>query len=170
MLFELHNELREYLYQDESILWAGKPKSGFFFRQIDIFLIPFSIFWCGFITFWMYSAYTTGAPFVFLLFGIPFVLIGLFLLFGRFFYDVKQRKNTIYGLTEKRIIIKSTLFSNKIQSINLQTLSNIQYSEKLDGSGSITIQQGSINKQLKLDSIPDVKKVYNKIIEQQRDK
>ena len=170
MLFKVHNELREYLNKNESLLWAGKPKSGFFFRQIDTFLIPFSLFWCGFITFWIYSAYTTDAPFVFLLFGIPFALIGLFLLFGRFFYDIKQRKNTIYGLTEKRIIIKSTLFSKKIQSIYLQRLSNIQYIEKPDGSGSITMEEASINKQLKLDSIPNVKKVYNKIIEQQLDR
>ncbi len=168
MLFEIHNELRENLNDNESLLWAGKPKSGFFFRQIDIFLIPFSILWSGFIIFWLYSAYTSGAPLVFLLFGIPFALIGVYLLFGRFFYDAKQRKNIIYGLTEKRIIIKSTLFSKKIQIINLQTLSNIQYIEKSDGSGSITMQVNNLNNHLKLDSINDVRRIYNKIREQQR--
>lgn len=174
MLFELQNELREYLKQDESILWVGKPKTGIIFRQIDIFLIPFSILWSGFVTFWIYITYTSGAPIFFVFFSIPFVLAGIFLLFGRFFYDVKQRENTIYGLTEKRIIIKYGIYSRKIQSIALETLPGIQYSEKQDGSGTILLgkawtRQSRIIKNYKLDLIPDVKKVFNKITEQQRD-
>ncbi len=174
MLFELQNELREHLNQDESILWAGRPKTGIIFRQIDIFLIPFSILWSGFVTFWIYITYTSGAPLFFIFFSVPFVLVGLFLLFGRFFYDVKQRENTIYGLTEKRIIIKSGIYSRKIQSIALETLPDIQYREKQDGSGTILlgkswIRQSRIIKNYKLDLIPDVKKVFNKITEQQRD-
>lgn len=73
------------------------------------------------------------------MFGIPFVIIGLIFVFGRFIIESKQRANTIYGLTQNRIIIRSGIFSQNIQSINIKTLSDIELSEKNDGSGTISI-------------------------------
>ncbi len=107
-------------------------------------------------------------------------------IFGRFIIDAKQRENTYYGLTEDRILIKSGVYKKTFQSLAIKTLSDLEYSEKIDGSGTITI--GPKNPMMwgndlwgngmnwwpgtkvipSLDSIPDVKKVYKKIIEIQR--
>ncbi len=137
MLFSESTELSAFLNKDERLIWTGRPKSGIIFRKSDIFIIPFSLFWCGFAIFWVIMASATGGAFG--LFGIPFVLIGLFLVFGRFLIDMKQRRNTFYGITENRIIIKSGIFSRTINSYNLRTLTNLEFTEKSEGSGTILL-------------------------------
>ncbi len=131
MIENLHSELIEHLDHDETLLWTGKPKQGISFKSSDFFIIPFSIIWGGFAIFWEYSVITTDAPFFFKLWGIPFVLVGLYMIFGRFFYDSVSRKNTTYGITKDRIIIKSGVFKKSIKSLNIKTLSDITLNEKL---------------------------------------
>jgi len=182
MIRSYQSELREHLGRDENLLWSEKPKSGIVFRIADIFMIPFSILWCGFAIFWVIMAYQGGG--IFALFGVPFVIIGLIFVFGRFIIDSKQRENTVYGLTENRILIKSGVFSKNIKSLNIKTLSDIELSEKGDGTGTISIGPknpfmvwGSgmnwwpgmkMNPQLEM--IPNARKVYNQIIEIQNKK
>jgi hypothetical protein len=182
MIVNIQSELREHLDRDENLLWTGKPKSGIAFRTADIFMIPFSILWCGFAILWMMLASQAGG--LFFLFGVPFVIIGLIFVFGRFIIDAKQRENTVYGLTENRILIKSGVISKHIKSLNIRTLSDIELSEKGDGTGTISIGPknpfmiwGSgmswwpgmkMNPQLEM--IPNAKKVYNQIIEIQNRK
>ena len=137
--YEIENELRPDLSSDEKLIWTGKPKTGIVFRSSDVFLIPFSLFWAGFAVFWETSVLATDAPFFFKLWGIPFVLVGLYITVGRFFLDAKKRANTIYGITNDRIIIKTGLFSREIKSLNIRTLSDITINQKADNSGTITL-------------------------------
>ncbi|HEY6503577.1 MAG TPA: hypothetical protein VIZ28_06325 [Chitinophagaceae bacterium] len=182
MDFNITTELQQHLDTNEKLIWAGQPKKGVVFRTADIFLIPFSLLWCGFAVFWVIMA--SKGSILFAMFGIPFVVIGLIFVFGRFIIDAKQRGSTYYGLTEDRIIIKSGLFKKTIKSLNIRTLSDIEYNEKSDGSGTINI--GPRNPFMRwshgmnwwpgmqftpaLDMIQDVKKVYSKIIEIQKSK
>lgn len=136
--YDIQEDLYDHLDTGEKLLWTGKPKTGVVFRKMDIFMIPFSILWCGFAIFWFVTALTMGAPFFFALFGVPFILIGLMMVFGRFIVDAKQRENTVYAITDNRVIIKSGIFSKKVQSLNIKTLSNVEMSEKVDGWGTIT--------------------------------
>jgi hypothetical protein len=90
------------------------------------------------------------------LWGIPFVLIGLYLIFGRFLVDASQRDNTYYGVTDRRAIIVTGLFDRslsfgvatliasvaglsrrKVKSLDLRTLTDISMTERSDGSGTI---------------------------------
>ncbi len=180
MLNDAVTELKEYLEPNEHLLWTGQPKKGIMFRVYDIFMIPFSILWCGFAIFWVIMA--AQASFIFSLFGIPFVAVGLVFVFGRFIIDARQRDNTYYGLTPERIIIKSGINNKKINSLNLKSLSEIEYSEKADGSGTINI--GPKNPMMAMSSgmnwwpgmksppalemIPEVRKVYNQIVSLQK--
>ena len=41
-------ELRTLLDTNEKLVWSGYPRKGLIFRTADIFLIPFSLLWCGF--------------------------------------------------------------------------------------------------------------------------
>jgi hypothetical protein len=184
MDFNLTTELQEHLDTNEKLIWTGQPKKGIVFRTADIFLIPFSLLWCGFAIFWFTTAISSGAPFFFAMFGIPFVVIGLIFVFGRFIIDAKQRENTFYGLTDDRIIIKSGVYKKTIKSLNIRTLSDIEYDEKNDGSGTINI--GPKNPMMiwgngmnwwpgikaipSLDLIQDVRQVYKKITEIQKAK
>ena len=85
MYTNLSSELREHLDPRESLLWTGQPKGGIVIRAGDAFMIPFSLMWAGFAFFWEFSVIQSGAPFFFKLWGIPFVLIGLYIVIGRFF-------------------------------------------------------------------------------------
>jgi hypothetical protein len=66
------------------------------------------------------------------------VLIGFYILFGRFFVDAKSRERTVYGVTNERILIVSGLFSQQVKSLQLRTLTDVTLSQKSDGSGTIT--------------------------------
>jgi len=184
MDFNVTSELQNYLELNERLVWSGQPKKGVVFRTTDIFIIPFSLLWCGFAIFWFTSALLSGAPIFLAIFGIPFVCVGLFFVFGRFIIDAKNRKNTFYGITENRIIIRSGILKKTIKSINLKTLSEIEIEEKKDGSGTINFGPSnpffirnhnlhwfSGSKQnTSFELIHDVRQVYNKIREAQQSK
>jgi len=132
------SEIEKELSSGERVLWSGQPRGGIRLRPTDAFVIPFSILWCGFAIFWEAGVATHGAPFFFMLWGIPFVLVGLYIVFGRFIVDARTRERTYYGITSERIIIVTGLFSRRTKSLNLRTLSDISLTERPDGSGSIT--------------------------------
>ena len=123
---------------DERLLWSGVPKQGLALRGSDAFLIPFSLMWGGFALVWETTVLATGAPLLFKLWGIPFVLMGLYLIAGRFFVDAWQRRRTAYGITDQRAIILSGLTSRNVKSLPLRTLTDMTLSEANDGSGTIS--------------------------------
>lgn len=130
--------LQSQLAPDERLLWFGQPRSGIALRASDILVIPFSLMWGGTAIFIYASILTSDTPFLFKFFGLPFVVVGLYMLFGRFILDAKRRSATYYGITNERIIIISTRFGRQIRSLDLRTLDVISLNEKSDGSGTIT--------------------------------
>ena len=132
------SEIERELNSGEKLLWSGRPRQGFRLRPSDAFVIPFSLLWCGFAIFWEASVFKGNAPFFFRLWGVPFVLIGLYIVFGRFFADARTRARTYYGVTSERIIIVSGMFSRQIKSLSLRTLTDVSLTERGDGSGTIT--------------------------------
>jgi Bacterial PH domain len=136
--FETERALRPELAHGERLLWSGRPARGVRFRAGDLFLVPFSLLWGGFAIFWESTVLAKGAPLFFALWGVPFVLVGLYLIIGRFFVDAYQRARTTYGVTDQRVIIISGLVSRAVQSLALRNLGDISLRERADRSGSIT--------------------------------
>jgi len=136
---KIERELKNHLDSGEKLLWGGKPKQEIILKRSDILLIPFSLMWGGFAIFWEYSVISSNAPFFFKLWGIPFVLVGVYFIIGRFFYDAKRRKETLYGITSTRLIIKSGVFSKKITSLNIDNLPGLTLIEKGDRSGTVVL-------------------------------
>ena len=105
--------LQPEIVSGESILWTGQPNPGVIFHKEDVFLIPFSLLWGGFAIFWEAgvagywgSGARSGAPWAFgMIWGIPFVLIGQYLIWGRFFYAAWKKKRTHYGVTNRRVLV-----------------------------------------------------------------
>jgi hypothetical protein len=176
----IEQDLLTTLSKDERLLWTGRPRVGIIFRSSDIFLIPFSLLWFGFAIFWEYNVVKIGVP-LFALFGLPFIIMGIYISVGRFFLDNIRRKNTMYGITDNRVIIKSGLFSKDIKSLNIRTISDITFKEKTDGSGTISFGPSDLRYTLfsgmgywpglklppSIELIDEVGKVYKLLIEQQ---
>jgi hypothetical protein len=125
---------------DEQLLWAGKPKEGIFFRTSDVFFMPFSILWGGGAIFLEYHMIVNKVPLFFAIWGIPFVLIGLYMMVGRFYVEAITRASTAYGVTNQRIIIISQYIYRRMQCIPLITIENIIIEQRNDGSGTIIIK------------------------------
>jgi hypothetical protein len=138
MLENTSDRFRDELNPGERIIWSGQPQQGLMLRPADIFMIPFSLLWGGFAIFWELTVVAGGAPFFFMLWGIPFVLVGLYIIFGRFFVDSAQRSKTYYALTNERAIILSGLFTQNTKSLDLRKLPEINISTKDNGRGTIT--------------------------------
>jgi hypothetical protein len=129
--------IRAQLESGEQLIWHGQPRQGLLLRPSDAFMIPFSLLWGGFAIFWETTVILSDAPVFFWLFGIPFVLMGLHFIFGRFFTDARARKHTFYGVTNDRIIITSGKHGKRTQSLSLSTLGDITLDERADGTGTI---------------------------------
>lgn len=138
MLGDMVSAIESQLGANERLLWSGQPKQGLMLRPLDILLVPFSLLWGGFVIFWEVAAAIADAPSFFLLWGIPFALIGLYLVFGRFFVDVWQRRKTYYAVTNERVLILSGIFGRNTRSLSLRTLSDMSLRRNRDGRGTIT--------------------------------
>jgi len=107
-------------------------------------MTPFALLWGGFAIFWEWQVLQApNTPVFFALWGLPFVLIGLYLIFGRFLVDARQRAKTYYGVTNERILIISGLFHRKVKSLSLRNLSDLSLSEGSNGEGAISFGSGA---------------------------
>jgi hypothetical protein len=166
----------------ESLTWAGRPAQGLRLTPSDLVMIPFSLLWGGFAIFWEVSAIVGGAPLLFCLWGIPFVVVGLYLIAGRFFVDAHRRARTFYGLTDTRGLIVVVGSTRKLIALDLAAQKEIQVDEAAGGRGTIhfgvTSQSGSgvrlgrsrgnKDEPPSFEGIPEVGAVYARIRASQR--
>jgi hypothetical protein len=114
----------------ESVLWAGRPNIGVLFHKEDLLLVPFSLLWGGFAIFWegaVAGYWGTGTPaagtWTFgILWGIPFVLVGQYLIWGRFVYSAWKKKRTHYAVTNRRVIVVQNGWRRLMASTYLDSL------------------------------------------------
>jgi hypothetical protein len=130
----LQFRLQPYLQPGEKILWTGKPDPSRLIGRSDAFLIPFSLMWGGFAIFWEASALGGSAPVFFILWGVPFVVVGQYLIWGRFLFKRWDKRRTVYALTVQRALI---LRGGSLQSVFLNQVPTINQSVRPDGSGSL---------------------------------
>lgn len=134
-MFDLYFQGR--LLPSERILWTGAPKQGLLLTSRDIFLVPFSILWCGFAVFWESQALTGDAPLFFALWGGMFICIGLYFVFGRLIVDAWARSLTRYAVTDRRILILRSPPFAKFTALDLSQAGGIDLSEGANGRGTI---------------------------------
>jgi len=95
---------RLWIRPDERVLWRGGPDPEVTFGPEDKFLIPLSLMWGGFAAFWEIGVSEVGSGLGSIV-GIPLVVIGLYLIFGRFAYKRWTRRHTRYAISDQRIIV-----------------------------------------------------------------
>lgn len=173
---ESYNEfdwVNAHLTADEYVVWKGRPGKGHVLTKSDIFLIPFSLMWGGFAIFWEMSVLLMDAPLLFKLWGIPFVLVGLYLIFGRFIWQQHMRKRTYYAVTNRRVL---RLRGNNVDSLSCRPCPEMHMDIKKDGTGTIYFgsQAPSYYRARRtpgtmpfsMENIPEVNQVFRTITEQ----
>ncbi|MGB9928893.1 MAG: hypothetical protein ACPK85_10895 [Methanosarcina sp.] len=124
------------LLRNEQVLWMGQPeKSGIFSRE-DLFFIPFSLFWLSITTSIGIMFLSSGELFP-ILFVLPFLLVGLYLLIGRIIHKRYLKKRTYYVVTNQRVLILTNLFSRNLQSEFINNIPVINKTVRKDGIGTI---------------------------------
>jgi len=190
------SELQSEMLAGETLLWLGQPSRKVVFHSSDVFSIPFSLLWGGFAIFWEFGV--TGAfegsahraPDFFALWGIPFVVMGQYMIWGRFLYTSWRKGRTYYAVTNKRVIVLNTAPSRKLTDRYFRNLDSVSISTRSDGIGTIefspaadfasdwgwSIRSRRYRNQLDINlstaifhDIPDARSVYQ-LIQAQREK
>jgi hypothetical protein len=122
----------------EQIIWSGTPAGGLLLTSRDWFVIPFSLFFGGMMISVFLGGLLSGkADAIALIWLLPFVLVGLHLIAGRFFLDAWLRRRTSYAVTNKRILISRSAPFGTFTSIRLDRLPDMTLSESSGGRGTI---------------------------------
>ncbi len=139
----------------EPILWAGRPSAqAVFWKSTPILL--FGIPWLAFSLAWELIAlgvfFNTGIgkvegpggilAYVFPIFGLPFVAIGIGLV-GAPLWGARKAMRTVHVLTDRRLVTAVLGKTLSIKSIDPQRVYDVTRVEKSDGSGTITFALGS---------------------------
>lgn len=150
----IDRELHQILQRDEKIHWAGSSENPPLFILQDILLVPFSIFWAGFSLYWEASVLSTHADIFLALAGIPFILMGLYLTFGRFVVRDMLLRSTFYAVTNRRVVVVTLWPKKRVQSLPLDVL-RVSLTLKKNGVGDL-IFGDSINAQLMRAKMPEL--------------
>lgn len=133
---------RPYLDADENILWRGKPEKLHLLDATDFYMIPFSLLWTAFAVYWEYTVLRSGrSPFFFKIFGGFFVLVGLFMVFGRFLYKSWVLKTSSYAITDKKVLIRQR---REVRVLKKQALPALSVKNYRDGTGTIALEETSL--------------------------
>lgn len=164
------------LRKGETLEWVGQPRQGIRFRREDWFQIPITFVFLGAVLYWesiaLFYTLADGARFphlqpfylLFSLYGMVFVVIGLYASIGRFFWDSYSRAHTTYAITNRRLIMYRDGIRPKTQSLDTASLRNLQREVRREGYGTLSIGLSSRKTALPLfDDIPGVQAVYELI-------
>jgi hypothetical protein len=136
MDYEAAQQFKPYLAPNESVRWSGRPAQGVAFRQSDMLFVPFSLIWCGFVIFWESLAVTSGEAFM-MIWGVPFIAVGLYMVAGRFFYEAFVRSRTYYALTQNNALVLGGFDGKKLTTVDLKALQELHLKQRNDGRGTI---------------------------------
>jgi hypothetical protein len=122
------------LMPGENIYWAGMPNPSVIFHSDDWASIPFSIAWTGFFVFWEAQAFgfraktsrPAGNDIFMVLWGIPFLVMGNYMVWGRFLFDAWAKRRTYYAVTNRRVLVLQEAWKRKTSTVFLEAIPQIQ--------------------------------------------
>ena len=118
----------------ENIYWAGMPNPSVIFHSDDWTTIPFSLVWTGFFVFWEAQALgfwaatsRQSANDIFMrLWGISFLVIGNYMMWGRFFFDAWAKRRTYYAVTNRRVLVLQEVWKKRTSMTFLEAIPQIE--------------------------------------------
>lgn len=181
----LDQALRRELVTGERLLWQAQPRASLMKAGFGIWL--FAIPWTVFALFWeamallpWFSPSKTPEPvqwtfgIAFPIFGLPFVLIGFWMLWQPL-NAMRKAGSTVYGLTDRRLIRIVEASGRDVASVLLDQIGPMDRNESNDGTGHLRIQTHSrvdsegdrITERFEVIGVPGVARLERLILEQQ---
>jgi len=160
--------LQQELDSGERMLWSGRPLSDIRIEFGHLLQSAFGFVFLGISVGSLLAAGKESTVFP-TLWSIPFVAAGLYLSVGHFFWSAFCRRYTEYAVTNQRVIVRTSLLSRTIQSIEYRKIRAITLTEKSDGSGTIHFGESSgadagnatTSGATKMEAVADARLVYN---------
>jgi hypothetical protein len=144
---EEQNLLQSELLPGESVTWSGKPNPHIIFHRSDWYVIPFSLLWGGFAIFWELGVSGHGAlresnpSWFMMLWGVPFVVIGQYFVWGRFFYAAWKKRSLLYAITIRRGTVQAKPPQARTISAYLEVIPSRETTIRLNGIGTLLYGQ-----------------------------
>ncbi len=144
----LRSQVESELQSGERILWMDQPLPGRLARSslgLVLFGIPwtaFAIFWVAMATVGVSKSNAPGAFWLFPLFGVPFVLVGLGMLSSPYWMR-RSALRCAYVLTDRRAIIFQAGWreSISVRSFEPAALRDLNRTQHSDGSGDLVFTE-----------------------------
>jgi hypothetical protein len=150
---DAQRQLQAELKSGERVVWAGQPRPRLF-SGAAVGAVLFGIPWTAFALFWTAGAAWgaaaagdagVGFPLfrLFPLFGVPFILIGLWMLSSPYWMRRKLLR-TVYAVTDGRaVVIEGAAFARSVtvHSFLPDRLTAMTRTQRTDGSGDLVFEQ-----------------------------
>lgn len=126
----------------EQLLWSGRPQKMHGPRGTNRL---FAVFFLGFACFWELMALqtlTAGAGMVgilFPLFGVPFILVGIKLLFPQM--GGPKPEEIVYAVTDQRVLVVTR---GRVSSWELDSVQGVEKRYYPDGTGDLILSNGQV--------------------------
>jgi hypothetical protein len=126
----------------ERIYWAGTPNPSVIFHSDDWAMVPFSLLWGGFAIFWEAGVLgywgngpRSGSPSLFMvIWGIPFVVMGQYMIWDRFLHDAWLKTRTYYAVTNRRVLVLQEAWKRKLNWMYLEAIPTIECEGTMRGT------------------------------------
>jgi hypothetical protein len=134
-----HNE-NPFTYElanGEQLLWTGRPNPWKIFTREDFFIIPFTLVWGGFVVALNAAIWTVNGPLVGKIAGFPFLVAGLYMMVGRFFYKVWRKRRLYYAVTDQRVMILLKGIRYDLRSFSIGMIPYLHKYVEMNGYGKV---------------------------------
>lgn len=129
--------LKPFLHDGEKILWTGTPYESGKYRPHPPLIIALSIWLCAVVAFLAVSARHGG---LFVLMGVPFLLIGFAMLWFLTAGIARIGKTVLYAVTDTRaLVLHDTSAGTECAEFVFSRLSGATLRRNRGGSGTITL-------------------------------
>lgn len=147
---EMENYRQQEAYRDliaaelvpgESVVWQQAPAPGARVRG-TVFTRIFGLFWLMFSLVWEAVALTAsfaggGFAIIFPIFGLPFVGIGIWLVFLMPGRQSRQLSSTLYAVTDRRLMILNAYPQRTVRAMPLEAIRSMTKRMNRSGSGDL---------------------------------
>ena len=123
--------------EGEQVLWSGQPRQGLLLLPRDAVLVPLGLMWGGFALFWEATALRMAHGTLFPLWGLPFLLSGLYIAAGRFVLDAWLRRNLSYAVTDRRVLIRRSGPFPRVTALGFDQLHEVTLLPGIRGGGTV---------------------------------